>query len=234
MGVVVGTAFGAWHTRKLWLISPQPFDRRSFLQQIIPLVLGFLGFQILFTADTILVKGYFDKGTVDFYVCAGTLSRALTWLVIPLATVMFPRMVHSAARAEKTNLMGLVLIGTAVLSVVGALGLSLVGPYVVRLAFSEAYMKVVKSILPWYAAAMVPLALANVLLNDLLARPASKLVPALCIVVLSLVYLFALTRFHESLVMVLQTMGVCNLALLAICAWFTWGERTRTQIETGA
>jgi hypothetical protein len=34
--------------------------------------------------------------------------------------------------------------------------------------------------------------------------------------------------------MVLQTMGICNLLLLAICAWFTWGEKPRTKLETGA
>ncbi len=225
VGIAAGTALGAWHTRRLWLISPQPFDRRGLIRQIIPLVLGFLGFQILFTADTLLVIGYFDKATGDFYVCAGTMSRALMWLVLPLASVMFPRMVHSAARSEKTNLMGLVLIGTAVLSVVGALGLVLVGPWVVRLAYSEAYVKVVSSVLPWYAGAMVPLAVANVLLNNLMARPASKLIPSLCILGLALVYLFALTRFHESLLMVLRVMGLCNLLLLACCAWFTWLEK---------
>ncbi len=225
VGIVLGTAIAAWQTRGLWLVRPEPFDRHGLVQQLIPLVLGFLGLQILFTADTILVKGYFDEATVDFYVCAGTMSRGLMWLVLPLASVMFPRMVHSAARAEKTDLMGLVLIGTAVLSVVGAAGLTLVGPWLVRLAYSEAYVKVVSSVLPWYAGAMVPLALANVLLNNLLARPASKLALSLCVLGLALVYLLALTQFHRSLVMVLQVMGLCNLLLLGFCAWFTWAER---------
>ena len=144
------------------------------------------------------------------------------WLVGPLAAVMFPKIVHSHAKAEKSDLMGLVLIGTGLLAVAGAAGLSMLGPWVVRFMSGEAYVRVASSVLPWYASAMVPLALANVLLNNLMARSRFGVVPALCI--LALAYGWALTRFHDSLVMVLQTLGVFNLLLLGVCAWFTWGK----------
>jgi O-antigen/teichoic acid export membrane protein len=184
-------------------------------------MLAFLGFQILFTADTLFVKGYFTEDEAGFYVSAGTLSRALMWLVLPLASVMFPRLVHSAAKSEKNNLMSVVLLGTAALSVVGALGLSILGPWVVRFVYKPEFVKVASSILPWYASAMVPLALANVLLNNLLARPASKMGLAICVLGLALAYMFALTRFHEELTSVLKVLGVFNLLLLAVCAWFS-------------
>jgi O-antigen/teichoic acid export membrane protein len=226
-GVLAATALGAWHSRSLWLARPLPFDWRNLLAQVIPLALGFLGFQILFTADTVLVKSYFKKETVDFYVSAGTLSRALMWFVIPFAAVMFPRIVHSAVKDEKTDLMKWVLLGTGVLALLGAGGLAVVGPWVVRFVYQPEYVEVASSILPWYAAAMVPLAMSNVLLNSLFARPASKWAPALCIFGLAVGYLLALTRFHGSMVAVLQTMGLFNLALLACSAWFTWGVRSR-------
>jgi O-antigen/teichoic acid export membrane protein len=152
------------------------------------------------------------------------------WLVLPLAAVMFPRIVHSAARSENTNLMGLVFGGTAILAVVGALGLSLLGPWVVAIVYKHEFVKSASSILPWYAFAMVPLALANVLLNNLLARPASKLVLACFVLFLALGYIFALSQFHDSVVTVLKTMGICNLLLLAICGWFS-REPTSTQTE---
>jgi O-antigen/teichoic acid export membrane protein len=221
VGVFSSAAIGLWQTRSLWLAHPQAFDWRSLLRQIVPLMLAFLGFQILFTADTILVKAYFNKEVADFYVSAGTLSRALMWLVLPLAAVMFPRIVHSAAKSEKTNLMGMVLLGTAILAILGAVSLSLLGPYVVRFVYKPEFVKAASSILPWYVSAMVPLALANVLLNNLLARPASKLLLAICVLALALGYLFALTQFHASPIAILKTMGICNLLLLAICAWFS-------------
>ena len=223
LGLAVAVAIGIWQTRALWLGPSLPFDWRSLLRQVIPLLLGFGAFQFLFTADTMFVKAYFDEDIAGFYVAAGTLSRALMWLVGPLAAVMFPRIVHSVAKAEKSDLMGLVLLGTGILAVMGALGLSVLGPWIVRFVSGEKFVQVAASLLPWYAGAMVPLALANVLLNNLLARSFFRVVPALC--VLAAAYGFALTRFHDTPVVVLQTLAVFNLALLGVCAWFTWGSR---------
>ena len=67
------------------------------------------------------VKTYFDPDTTAFYGSAGTLSRALMWLVGPLAMVMFPRIVHSSAKSEHSNLMKLVFMGTGILALLGAL-----------------------------------------------------------------------------------------------------------------
>lgn len=225
LGIGLAVGVGVWHTRGLWLLAPQRFDGRGLLRQVIPLLLAFLGFQILFTADTIFVKTYFKPDLAGFYVSAGTLSRALMWLVLPLASVMFPRLVHSAAKSQKNNLMSLVLLGTAILAILGALGLSLLGPWVVRFMFKLEFVKVASSILPWYAFAMVPLALANVLLNNLLARPDSKLGLSLCVLGVALAYMVALTQFHAELTTVLKTLGVSNLVLLAVCAWFSRNAR---------
>src|SRR5579862_5457732 len=116
LGLVVGVGIAVWQTRSLWSLSAQPFDWRSLLKQITPLMLGFGAVQFLFTADTMFVKAYFSGDDAAFYVSAGTLSRALMWLVVPLATVMFPKIVHSVARSEKSNLLGMVLLGTGLLA----------------------------------------------------------------------------------------------------------------------
>ena len=222
-GLLFAVAVAAWQTRSLWWQPAAPFDWRPLMRQVIPLMLGFFGFQVLFTADTLFVKAYFTGKETGFYLSAGTLSRALMWLVGPLATVMFPRLVQSAAKGKKTNLMSLVLIGTAVLAVVGAVSLSVLGPWIVRIVYKESFVAVASSILPWYASAMVPLAVANVLLNNLLARP--RALPAFCVFALAIAYGIALTQFHDSLITVLKTLGIFNTLLLAICAWFTWTDR---------
>jgi O-antigen/teichoic acid export membrane protein len=227
VGVLLGTlaavAVAAWQSRAVWLPRPTPFDWRHLLGQVAPLLLAFLAFQALFTSDTLFVKAYFPKADVDCYGGAGTLSRALMWLVLPLATVMFPRLVHSAAKAEKSNLMGFVLLVTAVLASVGALGVSLLGPWIVRIVYKPEFVALTSSILPWYAVAMIPLALSNVLLNDMLARPAAKLPLAYSVLGVTIAYLVAITHFHASLVMVLQIIGLSGLLLLGVCAWFNWG-----------
>ena len=220
-GLVLALLIAIWPTRSLWLTSAQSFDWRSLLRQVTPLTLGFAAYQFMLTADTMFVKAYFSGDEAAYYVSAGTLSRASLWLVGPLAAVMFPKIVHAKAKAEKSDLLGIVLIGTLILAAGGATGLWVLSPWVVPFMFPKEFVQPGSVLLPWYAWAVVPLSVANVLLNNLLARSLFKIVPALCVLVG--VYVLALTRFHETPVMVIKTLGVCNVLLLAVCAYFTWG-----------
>ena len=220
LGVAAGVGLCLWQTRSIWRLPAQAFDTRAVLGHIIPLLLGFGAVQFLFTADTIFVKVFFTSDETGFYVGAGTLSRALLWLVLPMATVMFPKIVQSAARSEKNNLVWVVMAGTVILAACGAIGLTVLRSWVIRFVFEEEYVKVGAAVLPWYAWAMVPLSLAIVLANNLLARGQFRVVPVL--VVLAIAYGFTLGHCHSSLISVLQILGGYNLLLLAVCGWFTW------------
>ncbi len=135
-GLGAWAGIGIWRSRDLWLAKPEKFDGRGLFKQVAPLMLGFGACQFLFTADTMYAKAFFSGDEMASYVAAGTLSRALLWLVLPLAAVMFPKIVHASAKSEKSNLLGIVLLGTAVLAVCGAAGLCLVGPFVVKLIYT--------------------------------------------------------------------------------------------------
>ena len=223
VGLLASSVVGIWQTHSLWRGETEPFDWHEFLRQVIPLMFGFAATQFLFFADTSFVNTYFGADKTAPYGAAGTLSRTLLWLVLPLAAVMFPKIVHSTAKAEKTNLLGLVFLGTTILVIVGVLGLWLLGPWIIRLVYTPEYVLPAMAVLPWYAGAMIPLALANVLVNDLLARARFQVVPVL--VILAVTYGIALTQFHDSLVTVLKTLGVFNLLLLVVCAWFSFKKK---------
>ena len=231
LGIGLAAGIAIWRTRDLWLAKPEKFDWQGFLRQVLPLTLGFGACQFMFTSDTMFAKAYFTDDEMAPYVAAGTLSRALLWLVLPLAAVMFPKIVHASAKAEKSNLFNLVVLGTAVLAICGGLGLWLVGPVMVKIVYTSNYVAATTALLPWYAAAMVPLALANVMVNDLLARGRFGVVPWM--VVLAAGYGFTLPvmleHFHSREV-VLQTLGGFNLLLFGVCAWFVWGVK-RTKPE---
>ncbi len=241
VGVLFGTVFAVliaiWQTRSLWLAPARPLDWSGLGRQVLPLVIGSAVVQFLFTGDTLFVKAYFPENQVNFYGSAGTLSRALMWVVVPLATVMFPRLVHTSVRGEKSNLLGLVLAGTTLLSILGVLGLSVLGPIVVQIVNGQKYVAAASLLLPWYAAAMVPLCLANVLVSALFARSAFRIVPWLCVLAMGYVFGLVWVCSHARLimvrqvldarlVMVLQVVGLCNLVLLALGAWFTWTDNT--------
>jgi O-antigen/teichoic acid export membrane protein len=225
MGVGLSAAVAIWRTRDLWSLVAERFDGKNLLRQVLPLVFGFGACQFMFTSDTMFAKAYFSDDEIAPYVAAGTLSRALLWLVMPLAAVMFPKIVHASARSEKSNLFGIVVLGTAVLAICGGLGLWLMGPLVIKLVYKSTYLGAA-TLIPWYAGAMVPLAMANVLVNDLLARARFGVVPWM--VLLAAAYGFTLpvmlNHFPGRLEVVLQTLGAFNLLLFLVCAWFTWGK----------
>lgn len=216
----VAVAMGIWQTRGLWAARSERFDRHLFSSQILPLMLGFGAYQFLFAADTVFVKTFLPD-QVEYYGAAGTLARALIWVVGPLTTVMFPKIVHSTARAEKTDVMGWTLLGTALLAGAGVFGLWLLGPWVVRFVYTTDYVATTTQVLLWYAAAMLPLTVGSVLVNSLLAKSDFRIVPVL--IALAAAYGITLSHFHSSLVQVLQILGTYNLALLLICSVFTWG-----------
>lgn len=220
IGCAVAVAHGIYMTRDLWQGEGLPFHREELLRQVIPLALGFGACQVLFTADTMLVKAWFPPSDTAFYVAAGTLARALMWLVLPLAAVMFPKIVQSRARSEQTDLMRVALIGTGVLAVGGGFLLWLLSPWVVRLVYTPTYVDPTTALIPWYAAAIVPLAMGNVLVNNLLARGDYRVVPWL--LALAVGFITALKLAHASLIQVLQVLTGCNVLFLLLCVGFTW------------
>jgi O-antigen/teichoic acid export membrane protein len=235
LGIGMTAVVAIWRTRDLWSLRTEPFDARSLLRQVLPLVWGFGACQFMFTSDTVFAMAYFSPDAMKPYVAAGTLSRGLLWLVMPLAAVMFPKIVHANAKSEKNNLFGLVVLGTAVLGICGMVGLWLVGPLVVKIIYKSGDLAGTMALIPWYAGAMVPLAMANVLVNDLLARARFGVVPWM--VLLAAAYGFTLpamlNHFPGRLEVVLQTLGAFNLLLFLVCAWFTWGIKAKTKMEDG-
>ena len=223
-GYLLGVIICIRRTRDLWTLPVEKFDGKSLLRQVTPLLLGFGGCQVLFTSDTLFAQAYFTDLQMKHYVVAGTLSRALLWLVLPMATVMFPKLIQSRVKSEKNNIFGLAVLGTAMLSVCGALSLWLVGPLVVRLVTDASNVPATMALIPWYAGAMIPLALANVMVNDLLAKGRYVIVPIIILLAVAYVIVLPLMLHHfpGRPVVALQTLGTFNLLLLAACAWFCW------------
>jgi len=223
VGAFAGFALAAgiciWSSRDVWTMKAEPFEYRNLLAQVMPLLIGFGACQFLMAADTMIVKAYLKENS-ECYVAAGTLARAMVWGVGPLTSVMFPRIVASSVRGEKSNIFGLSLTLTAVIAIIGVLGLWLLGPWVVRLMAKPSYVIETTKLLPWYAGAMVPLCLANLLASNLLGKGQYRVV--IPMVVLAIAYAVTLMMVHSTHIQVLQLLGTFNFLLLAVCAWFTF------------
>jgi O-antigen/teichoic acid export membrane protein len=229
IGFVAAVSTGAWQNRDLiWKETSARFEAAAWLRRVLPLTLGCGAFQFLFSADAIVAQSFLggDDGQAAPYLFGGTMARAIILLIAPLAAVMFPKLVHSAARSQKTNLLGMTLLGTIIIGIVSVIGLSIVGPLLIRRVF-PAFVSIIP-LLPLFGACMVPLAVANVLLNNLMAHSRFKVVPFL--VATAIGYWFALQHYHADFKQVIHTFGIFSLIFLAICAFFTWVPKDRSKI----
>lgn len=231
VGYGLALALAIYATRGIWIGKGEPYDLKELVGQVIPLALGFGACQVLFTADTMFVKAWFPEEEVAYYVAAGTLSRALMWLVLPLAAVMFPKLVHSTVRAEKTDILMVTLVGTAVLAVCGGLGLIVVAPWVIPIVWPGDYVEAARALLPWYAGAIIPLSLGNVLVNALLGRGDYRCVAPLVLLIIG--FVAALFQWHASFVQVLQVLTAANTLFFILCMLFTWAwPKKETRVTT--
>ena len=233
LALVTAVACGFQQNLDLWNEPSEAFDARGWLRHIIPLTLGCGVATFLLSADVPIVQNYMgDEGATAPYFFGGTLARAIVWFTGPLAAVMFPKLVHRKARAQKggANLFLLTLLGTVVLASLAAASLTVMSPLLIRIgskpAFATSY---IVPLMPLFAWAMVPLAVGNVLLNNLMAHSRFKIVPVL--LALAVGYWIALQHFHASFKMVIETLGTFNLLFLAVCALFTWLDRSGENVE---
>jgi O-antigen/teichoic acid export membrane protein len=227
IGLGLGAVIGIWRTRDLWSARAEPFEWTPLLRQVAPLLLGFGAFQFLFASDTMFTSTHFSGDTMKPYIEAGTLSRGLLWIVLPMATVMFPKLVHAHTKSEKTNLFSIVILGTAIMGICGLIGLWVFGPIAIKIVYSSTDVPAAMALIPWYAAAMVPLAMSMVMVNDLMARSKFQVVPFMVALALAdgFAMPYVLSHYHDrGLVVPLQTIGVSYLLLFVICAFFTWGK----------
>ena len=229
LAIGVGTAF--WQNWDLWNEPSDKFDVRDWLRHVTPLTLTSGVGQFLQTADGVAAQVYLGAGGAAApYIFGGTLARAIPLATAPLAAVMFPKLVHRKARAETggPNLLGLTFLGTLVLGCLAALSLTVLSPFLIKLASKAEYVSIVP-LIPLFAWVMVPLCLGNVLLNNLNAHSYFKPVPVLIVLVAG--YWIALLNFHASFKMVIETLGVFNLLFLGVCLFFTWRLRRKEQVE---
>jgi len=228
LGFFVTLLISAWRTRSIWIGPAQSFLWPPWLRRVVPLILGVGATTGIMTLDMIVVRSIFGADQTGFYSAAGVLGRALAYFTTPMVAVMFPKIVQSAARAERTDVLAQALGATALLGGAGALFCTLFPSVPLRIMYDESFL-IIKPLVPWFAWCVLPLTLANVLINNLLARSRLGIVPWL--VVLALGYAVALILIAgkvntgdnlAAFKAIVRVLGSFGLAALIMAAWFTW------------
>lgn len=235
-GQIVTLALGFWLTRDVWRGEGAAFRWKPWLARAIPLTFG-LGAVLFITAtDALFVQRTFSDETRQLYMGANLTGFAVMQFVSPIAMVMFPRIVRSVAKSETTDAMKLTIALTAGVGIMAALVCTVMPTLPLRIIYATSpKMLGAAPLVPWFAWALLPLTLSNVLLTNLLAHERYRVVPfAVVIAIAYLSTLFALGNHlvhlsdqMQAFTMVVQLLGVFSLVLFAVCSWFTWGPSRR-------
>ena len=116
IGMIASVGLGAWHARDILLGPGEPAAWRNWAKHVLPLTFGPGVIMFMMSLDMIVVQRFFAGDETGYYAAAGMIGRALVFLTAPLTYVMFPKVVESAARSEKSNAMLLALGATALLA----------------------------------------------------------------------------------------------------------------------
>lgn len=220
-----------WLTRDVWSAKTSAaFLWKPWLRRAVPLTLGmgayvFMSIQV----DSLFVNSTFhNSADVQLYNCAMFIGFAMTQFIAPIAAVMFPTIVRHMAMSKKTNALLLTLAVTGGFACLAATGCTLFPKLPLAILFPDKIGAAV--LVPLYVWALVPLALANVLIQNLLARGRFAATPWLISVpilyVLTLLAckprLAAMTDDFSAFKVIIQIMGLFCLLLFGVAAWFTW------------
>jgi hypothetical protein len=228
LGLTAATALCGWLVRDLFRGAAGPFAWRPWLRRVVPITVG-AGTVLLFTTADVMYVHRFFPATERLYLPAAMVGLVLMVYAMPIAQVMFPKVARSAALAGRSHAMALALVATGAGAAAGALACTAFPALPLRLVyFSKPEFWAAAPLVPWFAWALLPLTLANVLINNLLAREQFRVVPwvmgvgALYLGALAagrgwLTSLEALTAFRW----LLSLTGACGLLLLLIAAHFT-------------
>ncbi len=244
-GFALAGAVAAWQSRSLWVGHGAPMRWREWFAGVVPLTLGLGAGQFMMSADQILAQSIFDKEVTYLYGAPGMIGRALIFFTVPVLSVMFPKIVESAARAEKSNVLVLALGATAALGGAAALACTVLPELPLRIIYKKEYWAAAP-LVPWFAWCMLPLTLSNVLIANLLARRRFEAVPY--IVLVAPAYGAALMSRGTAIMakplpmpasdqfaaflMVVRTLGFFSVLMVVVTLWFTLKKDASNAVET--
>ena len=253
LGLVATMLIAGTRSRMVWAAPNRlPIEWSDWLWRTLLLSLGLGAWQFIFSVDMIIVRYLHGENLTGFYSASGMIARGLVMFAAPIATVMFPKIVHSYSEGRPSRVLWLTLLLTGGLGVLGAgfatlaaFGLDQVltapkgwcahllpGVLLQKVLTNSEGVRVMARLIPWFVWSMVPLILSNVLLQNLLAHRRFRVVPWLLVVILA--YVHVLAAFGMTFEGIIQVLGVMNLVFLAVLAGFTFLGGAEAEAEAAA
>lgn len=239
MGALVGLSaavlVGFWPSRALFTLRGGNFQWLDWARRLVPLSAGVGSVLVVMNADMLFVQAHFPSDQSKFYAAVAMVGVGLVTFTTPMASVMFPKLVTSVAKGQRSNSFALALAGTGLLGVFGALTCTILPWLPLRiLFFNKPEFWISSQLIPWFMWCMMPVTVANVMISDLLAKRRFAVVPWL--VAIAAGYCWAIHQFLSAIPTedhfavfkgVIQRLGIFSLLLLVIASIFSFRARQR-------
>lgn len=235
VGLSAAVFAGFWPSRKLFALRSGNFQWLDWARRLVPLSAGVGAVLVIMNADMLFVQAHFSSAQSKFYAAVAMVGVGLVTFTTPMASVMFPKLVSSVAKGQRSNSFALALAGTALLGLFGALACTILPWLPLRiLFFNKPEFWVSSQLIPWFMWCMLPVTVANVMVSDLLAKRRFSVVPWL--VAIAAGYCWAINQFlaaapkddhFAAFKGVIQRLGIFSLLLLLAAAIFSYRARQR-------
>ncbi|PAW77063.1 MAG: hypothetical protein B9S33_20405 [Pedosphaera sp. Tous-C6FEB] len=235
--VAVGLAWYA--TREVRAVPGGKFVWRPWLARVVPLTLGLGAVTFISSADTLFVQNQFDRELTRLYGAGVIVGFGLSQFTMPIASVMFPKIAGGSGGGQdaalRHTLLGTAALGGAVAAVCSAM--PTLPLRVVYFRNPEDFFPAAP-LVPWFAWSILCLVLANVLVQNLLARERFAIVPWLLVIAVGfagglwwvqpkLAELEPIAAFQ----LVVQVLSAACVTLLGTAIFFTWGRTEKSKFE---
>lgn len=233
LGVLAGAlavlAIVSWQTRRSWTSTGGHLQWSAWARRLAPVTLGLGALSFIMQFDALAVREKLPSlgltpDEADGFSAVRKIAQALVFVVGALTSVMYPKIARSFQRSQPSEVLKLTLILTALIAAGGATLASLFPELPLRL-LSPDRLLTSKGLVPLYCWALVPLALSNVLVWNLLARECYRAIPWM--LALALACWICLVRLGSSLTTIITIVALCNTLLFLICAVFAWRDLAR-------
>ncbi len=238
---LAAVGLGWYATRAPRSVTGGTFAWRPWLARVLPLTLGMGAVVFISTADAVFVQSQFPKDITALYQAGVIVGFGLSQFTLPIAAVMFPKIAGGAGGGQDAALRH-TLLGTAALGGAVAAVCTLMPKLPLQIVYfrNPEYFLAAAPLVPWFAWSILFLVMANVLIQNLLARERFAIVPWLVAIAAGfaggLAWVQPKLGGLEPLVAfqtVVQVLSVACVALLGTAIWFTWGrgESPKSQVQ---
>lgn len=227
VGIMSAVVVAAWPARRAIRLGGGRFDWRNLFRVAAPLTIGAGSTLFLLNITMPITQAHFHKDFTKYYSAAEAIGIALVTLCVPIAAVMFPKVVRSRETGEGTNALRLGVVATASIALAAALFCTVLPKLPLQIMFFTK-PEIVKAhvLIPWFMWAMIPVTMYNLLVNYLIARARYGII--VWAAVLPVAYALTLNNFFKHTTLApfeafrggLQILMGFSSAMLAVAAFY--------------